>query len=418
MLQNILIGIFTFVFGCIAAIFAIPVFYNKKIEEEKNKNLLLNNENVELKAKLKFYEESKKNEENLKNLIKEEFSNTAAKILIEKQQYLNEQNKTSLETFLNPLKEKIKEFQLKVEKADETGKLNAATLKEKIEELVKQNQITCFQTEKLSNAITGSSKFRGSMGELILDKILKSSGLTDKKENPERGNFETQKGFRSKDGTEGIKIVDAVVYLSEGTKSVVIDSKAPLAKFIDFVDETDEIEKEKHLNNFTNDVYDRIKELSGKYSNLEGLDTPDFTIMFIPFEYPLTYIYSNSKLVEDALKQNIIIAGPSTLIATLRTINYSWSQRSQYENIKDITKLGISIYEKTVTLIQKIENLSSSFDTVRKKFEETFATIKGKGGLAGQVEKLKDFGLSPVKKIEDKYLEETSEVLAGLIKEN
>lgn len=406
MVQYILTAALAFLFGAIIAGFIL----NKKLELEKNKNLELNNENISLKAELRVFEENKTNEENLKNLIKEEFSNTAAKVLIEKQQYLNEQNKTSLETFLNPLKEKIKEFQQKVEKADETGKINTATIKEKIEELVKQNQITCSQTEKLSNAISQNSKFRGSMGEMILEKLLKSSGLIDKKDNP-MGNYETQKGFRSKDGDVGTKIVDAVIYLSEGKKSVVIDSKASLVEFINFTETTNEEEKQKHLNSFISDVKDRIKELTGKYDNLEGLMTPDFTIMFIPFEYPLTYIYSNPDIIEYALKNNIIISGPSTLIATLRTINYSWAQKNQYENIQNITNLAKSIYEKTATLIQKIEGVQTSFETVRKKFDETFSTIKGKGGLIGQVEKLKEYGLAPSKQIDEKYLEDTPELV-------
>ncbi len=411
MVQYILTAALAFLFGAIIAGFIL----NKKLELEKNKNLELNNENISLKAELKVYEENKTNEENLKNLIKEEFTNTAAKVLIEKQQFLNEQNKTSLETFLNPLKEKIKEFQQKVEKADETGKINTATLKEKIEELVKQNQITCSQTEKLSNAISQNSKFRGSMGEMILEKLLKSSGLIDKKENP-MGNYETQKGFRSKDGDTGVKIVDAVIYLSEGKKSVVIDSKASLVEFINFTETTDDDEKQKHLNAFLADVKDRIKELAGKYNNLEGLMTPDFTIMFIPFEYPLTYIYSNPDLIEYALKNNIIISGPSTLIATLRTINYSWAQKNQYENIQNITTLAKNIYEKTATLIQKIEGVQTSFETVRKKFDEVFSTAMGQRGLFNQVEKLKEYGISSTKKIDEKYLEDTPELI--LLKQN
>lgn len=411
MVQYILTAALAFLFGAIIAGFIL----NKKLELEKNKNLELNNENISLKAELKVYEENKANEENLKNLIKEEFTNTAAKVLIEKQQFLNEQNKTSLETFLNPLKEKIKEFQQKVEKADETGKINTATLKEKIEELVKQNQITCSQTEKLSNAISQNSKFRGSMGEMILEKLLKSSGLIDKKENP-MGNYETQKGFRSKDGDTGVKIVDAVIYLSEGKKSVVIDSKASLVEFINFTETTDDDEKQKHLNAFLADVKDRIKELAGKYNNLEGLMTPDFTIMFIPFEYPLTYIYSNPDLIEYALKNNIIISGPSTLIATLRTINYSWAQKNQYENIQNITTLAKNIYEKTATLIQKIEGVQTSFETVRKKFDEVFSTAMGQRGLFNQVEKLKEYGISSTKKIDEKYLEDTPELI--LLKQN
>ena len=397
---TILYIIISFLLGCFLTFILCFIKINGLIRD-----------NAKLDAELKACEQFKNNEEKLYELIKKEFNSCANEVLLQKQKSLQEENKVSLESFLNPLKEKIKEFQSKVEAADETGKINTATLKQKIEDLVKQNQITLTQTEKLSNALSENSKFRGSMGEMILDKLLKSSGLIDKKENPIKGNYETQIGFKDADGSTGSKIVDAIVYLSENNRSIIIDSKASLAEFINFTEAEDEIDKQKHLNLFLNDVNDRVKELSNKYTNLEGLNTPDFTVMFIPFEAPLTYIYANNKLIEDAIKQNVIIAGPSTLIATLRTINYSWAQKNQFDNIKDITKLGASIYDKCVTFIQKIEGVQTSFDVVRKKFDDVFTTIKGKGGLLGQVEKLKEFGLTPSKEIEDKYLEENVNML-------
>ena len=398
-------GLFGFVLGFLICVFV----FIAKLNREKEKNTELLSENSRLDAELKASEQSKLNEEKLFEIVKKEFNSCANEILIQKQKSLQEENKVSLESFLNPLKEKIKEFQSKVEQADETGKINTATLKQKIEDLVKQNQITLAQTEKLSCAISQNSKFRGSMGELILDKILKSSGLIDKKDNPNKGNYETQVGFKNSDGSLGTKIVDAVIYLAEG-KNIIIDSKASLVEFMNFVDSEDEKEKEAHMKAFMNDISDRIKELGNKYTNLEGLNTPDFTIMFIPFESSIAYIYSNNKLIEDALKQNVIISGPSTLIATLRTINYAWSQKNQYDNIKDITKLGASIYDKFVTFIQKLEAVQTSFETTSKKFNDVFTTIKGRGGLLGQVDKLKEFGLVPSKEIEEKYLTEQPEL--------
>ncbi len=404
-MEFVLYGFLGFIFGAIVSGFIFFI----KLTAEKKKNLELQKEIFEKNAKIEANKLIKDNEETIYNLIKKEFTNSANEILIEKQKNLQEQNLISLEGFLNPLKEKIKEFQVKVEAADETNKINCATLKQQIEDLIKQNQINMQTTEKLSLAISQNSKFRGSLGEMILEKLLKSSGLIDKKENPKFGNYETQVCFKSLDGSSGAKIVDAVIYLGEGTKSVVVDSKAPLSEFLDYMEEEDEQIKQKHMSQFLNDVYDRIRELSGKYTNLEGLNTPDFTVMFIPFEYPLTFIYSNNKLIEDALKENIIIAGPSTLIAILRTVSYLWANKNQYDNIKDIIKLSAAIYDKFVTFISKIEGVQTSFDTLRKKFDELIKTAKGKGGLIGQVEKLKDYGLIPSKQIEQKYLEETYE---------
>ena len=111
------------------------------------------------------------------------------------------------------------------------------------------------------------------------------------------------------------------------------------------------------------------------------------------------------------MNKNIIIAGPSTLIATLRTINYAWAQKNQFDNIKNIKKLAQTMYEKCTVLIQKFESVQTSFETVRKNFDGVFATIKGRGGLIGQVEKLKDYVLSPSKQIESKYLEEYASLI-------
>lgn len=406
-MNNILISIVSFLFG---AIITGAVYY-RKLAFEKEKNLSLNNELNSKSAQLTILEQNKTNKDELIDLIKKEFQAASNEVLIEKQKTLQEQNLTSLEGFLKPLKERIKEFQTKVEQFDETGKINNATLKQKIEELIKQNQITCNQTEKLSSAISQNSKFRGTLGEMILDKLLKSSGLIDKKENPQKGNYETQVAFHTNDENNSQRNVDAVVYLSEGTKSIVIDSKASLVEFMNFVEEEDDEMKQKHLLLFLKDVNDRVNELSNKYTNLKEINTPDFTIMFIPFENSLTYIYQNNKLIEDALNKNIIIAGPSTLIATLRTINYAWAQKNQFDNIKNITKLAQTIYEKCTVLIQKFESVQTSFETVRKNFDGVFATIKGRGGLIGQVEKLKDYGLSPSKQIESKYLEEDASLI-------
>ena len=223
-MNNILISIISFLFGAIIT----GIICYKKLAFEKEKNISLNNELNSKTAQLTILEQNKTNKDELIDLIKKEFQAASNEVLIEKQKSLQEQNLTSLEGFLKPLKERIKEFQTKVEQFDETGKINNATLKQKIEELIKQNQITCTQTEKLSNAISQNSKFRGTLGEMILDKLLKASGLIDKKENPIKGNYETQAAFHTNDDTNSQRNVDAVVYLSEGTKSIVIDTKAYL----------------------------------------------------------------------------------------------------------------------------------------------------------------------------------------------
>ena len=128
--------------------------------------------------------------------------------------------------------------------------------------------------------------------------------------------------------------------------------------------------------------------------------------MFIPIEGILSYILNNQKLIEYASSKNIVIVGPSTLIATLKIINYCWAQKNQAENIAQILKIGESIYSKCVVLVEKIETLKNRFMTVENYFDEVLKPITGKGGLTSLAKKFETFGLNPAKKLDDKYLPE------------
>ena len=263
-----------------------------------------------------------------------------------------------------------------------------------------------MQAENLTRALKENSKSRGLFGEMILENILKSSGMENKTENPERGTYITQKGFRSNNDPNGTKITpDAVVYYPDDDKNIVIDSKMSFVDFMNFIETDDENEKQISLKHFYKSIEERINELSGKYDNLEGLATPDFTLMFVPIESCINYIYSNIKLIEEAYKKRVVIVGPASLIATLRVIKYSWAQKNQEKNVREILKLADNLYSKVATLIGHLEKLQTNFTTVQKTFGQIFSTLSGRGGLISQTEKLKDFGISPSSSIDKKYIE-------------
>jgi len=371
----------------------------------KSKYAKLEVENIRLEERLNAISESTKAKEDYTNLIKEEFVNLANKALIEKNKTLGEENRKSLEVFLNPLKEKLKEFQGKIEEYNITGIKNTQSLKEQIEYLSSQNKLITTQTEKLANAMSTNSKFRGNFGEMILEKLLRASGLVDKKEDAQRGNYLLQTGFKNLNNPAGNKITpDAVIFLSEGDKNIVIDSKASVVNFLEYTNAQNEDEAGDFMKKFYSNITDRIKELEDKYTNLEGLNTPDFTILFIPFEACMSLIYANLALVEEASRRNIVIAGPSTLLATLRTVNFAWMNKNQSNNIKEILKTGAGVYSKCQVLINKLEALSVNFDTLRKGFDSVFTSLTGRGGLFSQIAKFKDLGFNPTNPIDEKYI--------------
>lgn len=363
-----------------------------------------------LKAKLQSEIDTLKNSqntsENLCEKIKSEFVNLANSAILEKQQMLEEQNLKKLDTQLNPLKERILEFQKKVEEFNVSGVKNTNIIQEQIKSLTNENNQIRMQAENLTRALKENSKSRGLFGEMILENILKSSGMENKTENPERGTYITQKGFRSNNDPNGTKITpDAVVYYPDDDKNIVIDSKMSFVDFMNFIETDDENEKQISLKHFYKSIEERINELSGKYDNLEGLATPDFTLMFVPIESCINYIYSNIKLIEEAYKKRVVIVGPASLIATLRVIKYSWAQKNQEKNVREILKLADNLYSKVATLIGHLEKLQTNFTTVQKTFGQIFSTLSGRGGLINQTEKLKDFGISPSSSIDKKYIE-------------
>ena len=363
-----------------------------------------------LKAKLQSEIDTLKNSqntsENLCEKIKSEFVNLANSAILEKQQMLEEQNLKKLDTQLNPLKERILEFQKKVEEFNVSGVKNTNIIQEQIKSLTNENNQIRMQAENLTRALKENSKSRGLFGEMILENILKSSGMENKTENPERGTYITQKGFRSNNDPNGTKITpDAVVYYPDDNKNIVIDSKMSFVDFMNFIETDDENEKQISLKHFYKSIEERINELSGKYDNLEGLATPDFTLMFVPIESCINYIYSNIKLIEEAYKKRVVIVGPASLIATLRVIKYSWAQKNQEKNVREILKLADNLYSKVATLIGYLEKLQTNFTTVQKTFGQIFSTLSGRGGLISQTEKLKDFGISPSSSIDKKYIE-------------
>lgn len=365
---------------------------------------------AKLQSEVDALKNSQNTSQNLCETIKSEFVNLANAAILEKQQMLEEQNLKNLNVQLNPLKERILEFQKKVEEFNVSGVKNTNIIQEQIKSLTNENNLIRTQAENLARALKENSKSRGLFGEMILENILKSSGMENKIDNPERGTYITQKGFRSNNDPNGAKITpDAVVYYPDDDKNIVIDSKMSFVDFLNFVETDDENEKQNSLKQFYKSIEERINELSGKYDNLEGLATPDFTLMFVPVEACINYIYSNVKLIEDAYKKRVVIVGPASLIATLRVIKYSWAQKNQEKNVREILKVSDNIYSKVATLIGHLEKLQNNFTTVQKTFGQIFTTLSGRGGLFSQTEKLKDYGIAPANSIDKKYIEASND---------
>src|SRR5690606_10715675 len=262
-------------------------------------------ENQNLNQRL---EEHKAEIEQLNERFKKEFEILAQKILDEKSEKFTQQNKLNIETILNPLKEKIKDFETKVESSHKESLEKNASLKQQNEDLSKLNEKINQEDANLTKALKGDSKTQGNWGEVILERILEKSGLEKGREYAIQQSFLTEDNRRIQP--------DVIVNLPEN-KSIVIDSKVSLVAFERFFNEEDELEKAQHLKNHVLSVRNHVKLLSDKqYQNIYDIRTLDFVLLFIPIESAFSAtVQQDSEMFNFAFDRNIVIVSPSTLLA-------------------------------------------------------------------------------------------------------
>jgi len=366
--------------------------------EEGRKELMNERELVvELNKKLSYLESDHKNlQEKLRShkeeveILQEKFSfefrNLANEIFEEKSKRFTDQNKTNLSELLNPLKDRIIEFEKKIDHSSKESLTWNATLKEQIAGLRELNIQMTREAENLTKALKGESKTQGSWGEFILESILEKSGLVKDRE------YFIQESFRTEDGKRYRP--DVVVKMPED-KSIIIDAKVSLSAYERYFNSEDEEEKALSLKNHLLSIRMHIKNLSEKnYQKLYGLNGLDFVLLFIPIEPALGLaIQNDSSLFNSAFEKNIIIVSPSTLLATLRTISSIWKQEYQNRNAMEIARQSGDLYDKFVGFVQDLSDLGTKIAAVRDTYDKAMNKLAtGKGNLVSRAERIKGLG--------------------------
>jgi DNA recombination protein RmuC len=332
-----------------------------------------------------------------------EFENIANKILEEKSQKFTEQNKSNLDSILNPLKEKLKDFEEKVDKSYKAESAERITLKTEIKNLIELNTKISLEANNLATALKGDNKMQGNWGEVILEKILERSGL--EKDREYRTQFVT-----SNVGGSTIK-PDVVILLPE-SKHIVIDSKVSLVAYESMVNSADEESRNRYLKAHLDSVKSHIKGLSDKsYSSSPEFNTPDFVLLFIPIESSFSIaIQADNDLFNYAWDKKVVIVSPSTLLATLRTIAGLWKQEKQTANALEIAAEGGKLYDKFVGFCEDLILVGRKMDEAKGTYGEAMKKLsEGSGNLVGRAEKMKKLGARVSKLLPQKLVERTEE---------
>jgi DNA recombination protein RmuC len=374
---------------------------------EKNNQLsiAITKTNAALENSEKTLRENKKEVEQLQEKFSKEFENLANKILDEKSQKFKQQNKESIHEILNPLKEKIQTFEKKVEETNKESIGRHSALNEQIKGLKDLNLKMSQEAINLTKALKGDSKTQGNWGEMILERVLEKSGLEKGRE------YDLEKSFAVDDEAKTRLRPDVIINLPDNRK-MIVDSKVSLTAYEQFVNSENELEKTKHLKEHVNSLKRHIDQLSAKkYEDLYQIESPDFVLLFIPIEPAFaTALEEDGQLYNKAFEKNIVIVTPSTLLATLRTIDSMWQNEKQQKNAIEISRQAGALYDKFVGLYQDFIKIGRKMDDVKKDYSSAMNKLHdGKGNLITSVEKIKKLGAKAKKSLPESSIERAIE---------
>lgn len=367
--------------------------------------LALKTENAELNTRQQ--EEHKHNEEKIRllqdaeNQLKTQFENLAHRIFEERGKQFVEHNKVSIEGLVAPLKQQLGEFKSRVESVYDNETKDRISLREEIVSLRRDTQKMNQEALNLTRALKGDHKAQGNWGEMILEKVLEQSGLRKGIE------YETQGAFRDEDNR--LFKPDVIVRLPDN-KDVVIDSKVSLNAYERYCSSEDDAERAEALKQHVEAVRAHIKGLSGKdYSSLKGLRSLDFVLLFMPIEAAFMAAFQgDEKLFNDAFEHKIVVVTPTTLLATLRTIQNIWRYEQQNENARLIADKAGALYDKIRGFVEDIEKLGHQLGTVQKTYDGIVNKLSsGQGNLLRQAGALEELGVKVKKKLPKSLTEQT-----------
>lgn len=373
--------------------------FNDESSKRQNAEVQIATLKSEYKSLNEKLETERKQLEELQKRFQTEFENIANKILKQQTLEFNQASTKNMTDLLTPLKEKIVSFEKKVEDTYEKGLKDRTDLKVELKKLHDLSLALDKDAKDLTKALKADTKKQGNWGEVILERVLERSGLIKNEE------YYLQFSAKSEDGST--LRPDVVIRLPE-EKHLVIDSKVSLTAYTEYASAETDILREAALKRHLDSMKKHVKELSDKnYSNLLGINSPDFVLMFLPIEPAFgVAVQADQDLFNYAWQQKVVIVSPTTLLATLRTVASIWKYEKQSQNALEIARRGGLLYDKFVSFVKDLETVGSNINKAEKAYQEAHKKlVSGRGDLISQSEQLKTMGVITKKSLPSEYLE-------------
>ena len=371
--------------------------------EKDSLAIQLSKKEVDFENLWERHKEQKSEITELQEKFTKEFENLANKILEEKSAKFTEQNNANMKNILLPLQDKIQGFEQKVEQTHKESIDYHAALRQQIIGLSEMNVQMSKETLNLTKALKGDNKMQGNWGELVLERVLEKSGLEKGRE------YEVQQSFTNSDGNRVFP--DVVINLPDG-KKMIVDSKVSLTAYEKWINEEDENLKNEFLKEHVLSIKRHVEQLGSKnYHDLYQIESPDFVLLFVPIEPAFAIaLNEDSTLYNKAFSRNIVIVTPTTLLATLRTIDSMWANQKQQENAFEIARQAGALYDKFEGFVTDLMRIGNKIKDTKTEYENAMSKlVEGRGNLISSVEKLKKMGAKAKKSLPENIIARASD---------
>lgn len=381
----------------------------QQVAQQQDDIVHLNRHTAELTAQKTYLQEKLNTQllqiDELQKQFRLQFEHIAGSIMEENSEKFTRQNKENLQHVLEPLREKIREFEERVRVTHKESSDQNTVLREQINYLKDLGLKMSAETHSLTQALKGDTKQQGNWGELVLERVLEASGLEKGRE------FDSQLHVRDDKGN--LRIPDVVIYLPE-EKHIIIDAKVSLTAYEEWVRADDETGRQKSLVKHLTSLKNHINGLSERhYVAAAGLRSPDFVLLFLPIEASLgVSLQCDSQLFEYAWKRKIVLVTPGTLLATLKTVASLWKYEKQNANAMKIADMGRKLYEQFADFLDEMEKIDRAIEAARLAYSEAMNRLSGSShSIMRRAEKLKSYGISPKKQLQSRFLNLTEDII-------
>ena len=399
-LSNIIIvGIVAFIFGALVVFIVLG-----------RKTAALREQNTKLE--ILHEAEKKSNEDKIRTLTetREQLSNTFAMLSTEalnrnnesflklaqenlkqhqiKAEHELEKKEKSFENLIKPIKEALDKSEQQIHNIEKERKEAYGSLTQHLEQMAQTQKNLHSETRNLVQALR-RPEVRGQWGEMTLKRLAELAGMV------EHCDFYEQESINTEDGALR---PDMIVRMPDG-REIIVDAKTPLDAYLSAIEAGDEETKAKELARHARNVRNRVRELASKAYWKQFKNTPDFVVLFIPGEQFLyTALDHDRDLLEEALRQKVILSTPTSFVALLRAVAYGWRQETLAENAEHIRHIGEDLYHRLVVFSDYLQKVGKSLDSSVSHFNKAVGSFDAR--ILPSARKFTDMGISAKKELD------------------